>query len=162
MVDEIWAEVKGFPDYAVSSHGRVKNLKFDRVLRQTTTSYGKRQVMLRRDGVVYGKYVHRLVAEAFITEFTDDVSIRHHDGDGGNNLVTNLRFRRGRRLGRMVTKPPKAVYRRLRVVETNQIFRTVHDCARHLKTDPSTIYKVLRGEREHHLGLTFEYYFEEG
>lgn len=161
IVQEIWAEIPGFPDYAVSSHGKVKNLRFDKELKQQTTSYGAKQVILRRNGKSYCRLVHRLVAECFVSGFRPDRNIRHHNDDNGDNFVENLRFKEGVGLGRYLDQHEPIRVRRILVTDTGQIFRSVLDAARFFNCDVSTIYKVLRGERPHHLGHQFEYYEEE-
>lgn len=161
MQDEVWSEISGFPNYAVSTHGRVKNLRTNTLLRPRNNSYGYMRVGLRRDGVTHDIYVHQLVAQAFITGYRQGVQVRHADDDGGNNHVTNLRFRKGARLGTLARNPPKAIVRRVRIIENGMIFRTVDDCAKYLGGDPSSIYRVLRGDRVSHKGYTFEFHFEE-
>ena len=160
MPDEVWAEVEDFPEYAVSNHGRVMNLKTNVILRPRNNSYGYVRVALRRDGSTYDMYVHRLVAKAFITGYYHNVQIRHVD-DNGNNHVNNLRFRRGARLGTLVKAPRKAEARRVKIIELDMVFLTVEQCARYLGGDASSIYRVLRGERISHKGYTFEYLYEE-
>lgn len=158
QVDEVWAYILEFPGYAVSSHGRVKNLRTDRILRPSRSSYGKLFVSLRKDGVSYTRYIHRLVAKTFLTGFNDHLAVFHNDDNGENNIVTNLVFRKGQRMGtiRRISEDPQ--FRRVVIVETGQVFRTVSDLARYLETDRSNVYKVLRGERSQHLGYTFEVY----
>ena len=159
LVEEIWAPIDDFPDYAVSNYGQVRNIRLDHILKPRYNSYGYARVMLRRDGLSYDCLVHRLVAEAFITGYHEAAQVRHYDEDNGNNFVNNLRFRRGVRMGQYRKEHPPVETRRVRVAETNQIFRTAGDAAEALGTDPSSIYKVLRGERRSHLGYTFEYYY---
>ena len=158
--EEIWAPIEGFPDYAISSYGRVKNIKLDRLLNPHHNSYGYHRVSLRRDGQTFDKLVHRLVAGAFMGGFHTTYRVRHVN-DNANNNVFNLRLERDRGMGQFKKKHPPVRVRRLRVVELDMVFATVLNCARHLKTHPSSIYKVLRGERETHLGYRFELFEEE-
>lgn len=160
MGDEVWAAVEGFPDYAVSTHGRVMNLRTNTILRGRTNSYGYSRVGLRRDGRTYDIYVHHLVAKAFITGYKEGVSIKHV-GDNGDNAVGNLRFRRNARMGTLVKRPVRAKSRRVKILETGMVFLTVENCAKYIDGDASSIYRVLRGERSSHKGLTFEYQYEE-
>jgi len=88
------------------------------------------------------------------------IHIEHKDGDKTNNYHLNLRFGNNRGLGQYRPRQPSLQYRRVIIVETGEIFRTVRDCARYLKTQPSSIYKVLRGERDTHLGYTYSYHEE--
>lgn len=85
------------------------------------------------------------------------IHIAHLDEDKTNNYHLNLRFGNNRGLGQYRHKQEPVHYRRIQIVETGEVFRTVRDCARYLKTQPSSIYKVLRGERDSHLGYTFTY-----
>ena len=64
-------------------------------------------------------------------------------------------------MGQLNKRPNRARARKVRIVETGDIFLTVENCAKYIGGDPSSIYRVLRGERISHKGLTFEYYYEE-
>lgn len=157
MTEEQWAQIDGFPDYAVSSKGRIKSLRYDQILTPRPGSYGQNRVALYRDNVRHDFYVHHLVASAFTTGWQPGTQIRHHDGNNGNDDVYNLRFPQGVRMGQLVKNPPHPVARNIRIVGTAHVFRTVEDCARFLEGDPSSIYRVLRGERLSHKGHQFEY-----
>lgn len=159
MIDEIWVPVEGFPDYAVSNYGRVRNVKFDRELNPRRTSYGHLRVMLFHEGVSQEFLIHRLVAQAFLTGYNENVKIKHFDDDNANNHVENLRFVK-QRMGVIRVRPRIPYARRLRIIETGEVFRTARDCARHIGGDHSAIYAVLRGQRAHHMGYTFEYFEE--
>ncbi|QCG77558.1 HNH endonuclease [Microbacterium phage DizzyRudy] len=158
--EEVWAEVAGFPDYAVSTHGRVRNVRTHAVLRPRNNSYGYTRVGLRKDGKTHDLYVHHLVAKAFITGYYPGVQIRHAN-DNSDNSANNLRFRRGVRMGRLRSQPQRARARKVRIIETGEVFLTVENCAKYIGGDVSSIYRVLRGERVSHKGLSFEYYYEE-
>lgn len=157
MKDEQWAQIQGFPNYAISSLGRVKSLRFDRILTPRINSYGQNRVVIYREGERHDLYVHHLVAAAFTTGWKSGIHIRHADEDKSNNDVYNLRFAAGRRMGQLVKKPHYPGVRRIRIVGTTHVFRTVEDCARYLGGDPSSIYRVLRGDRLSHKGYQFEY-----
>lgn len=157
MIEEKWAAIEGFPDYAVSNHGRVKNVKHDTILSPRPNSYGHQRVALYRDKKPYDLYIHRLVAKAFIDGFHPDLRIRHRDLDKTNSHVYNLRFKEGQRMGQLVKEPEAPRLRRVKVNELGIVFRTVADCANYIGGFPSSIYRVLRGERPSHLGYTFEY-----
>lgn len=159
-VEEVWAELVNFPGYAVSNHGRVINLRTNVMLRPRRNSYGYTRVALRKDGTTHDVYIHHLVASTFITNYHRRVGVKHA-GDNGDNHINNLRFQKGRRLGTVVRNPPKARARRIEVVETGMRFLTVESCANYIGGDVSSIYRVLRGERESHKGLTFRYQYEE-
>lgn len=96
--DEVWRAIDAFPDYAVSSHGRIKRIVqrgtsvAGRLIKQATL-YGYRYVNLTRDGSVKACRVHRLACIAF---HGAPPSATHHaahnDGVRDNNFATNLRW----------------------------------------------------------------------
>jgi hypothetical protein len=157
MIEEQWAVIEGFPDYAVSNLGQVKSLRFDKILKPRINGYGHHRVVLYHEGKPHDIAVHRLVAATFIGGFSSDLSVKPRDGDHSNLSVMNLRFRQGQRMGTLNRNISEPAVRRLMIVETNEIFDSVSQCAEHFGGDPSAIYRVLRGERPHHLGFTFQY-----
>ncbi|MGZ7173848.1 NUMOD4 motif-containing HNH endonuclease [Burkholderia gladioli] len=89
---EIWKPVSGYP-YHVSSHGRVRSDRTGIILVQETLPKGYRHVSLRVGGKRVHKYVHRLVAEAFLGPApSDDHEVAHRDGDSAHNHRRNLRW----------------------------------------------------------------------
>lgn len=91
--EEIWKEIAGFPNYAVSNRGRVMNLKTGRVLKPGVNSHGYAFVVLYNgDGKPKNCTTHRLVAEAFIPNPQNLPQVDHVDENKGNNDVSNLRW----------------------------------------------------------------------
>lgn len=156
---ERWSEVRGFPNYAVSSHGKIWNLRQDKEVHPFPDSYGYMRVHLYISGVSKQFLVHRLVGETFMDNYQPRVQMRWLDGNRENNSVENLRFAGDRRTGRLVKDADLIPSRvtRVGIVETKQHFRSVKALADFLETTPKCIYRVLNGERESHAGLTFEY-----
>jgi hypothetical protein len=60
-----WRQVRGFPNYLVSSHGRVRSLLSGLVLKPWKIRGRYPEVGLRRNGATYKRLTHRLAAEAF-------------------------------------------------------------------------------------------------
>lgn len=93
---EIWKNIFGFEElYQVSNWGRVKSLKFgkERVLKPLKEIHGYLRVDLFKDGKHNFKFVHRLVAEAFIPN--DDLfktQINHKNEVKIDNNVENLEW----------------------------------------------------------------------
>lgn len=108
-MEEIWKDIKGYEGlYQVSNLGRVKHLEFarpnpltggvsitkERILKQRLTPFGYHAVLLSKNGKKQWHFVHRLVAEAFISNPDPDnlPIINHKDENKVNNCVDNLEW----------------------------------------------------------------------
>lgn len=89
---ETWCGIEGFPSYAVSNYGMVKNVVTDKILSQETHDQGYRTVRLYKEGKVNKKYVHRLVAQAFLSNPNNRSEVNHIDNNRTNNHYTNLEW----------------------------------------------------------------------
>jgi hypothetical protein len=90
-----WAPVVGFEGlYEVCTTGKIRNKKKETmkqgIKRTPCTCY--KVVHLWKDGRYYTKYVHRLIAEAFIPNPENLEFINHRDEDGTNNAIDNLEW----------------------------------------------------------------------
>lgn len=89
MKNELWKPVSGF-NYEVSSFGRVK--RDGHILKLLSLPKGYKYVILCKNGKKVHKYIHRLVAEAFIPNPEDKQEVNHKDGDKCNNNMLNLEW----------------------------------------------------------------------
>ena len=94
---EEWRPIKGYENYMVSSLGRVKSLNFnhtgkEKIKLQTPQRKGYMQVVLSNNGINKRKYVHRLVAEAFIQNPDNLPQVNHKDENPSNNCIGNLEW----------------------------------------------------------------------
>lgn len=95
MDNEIWKDIEGCEDYEISSWGRVKSLKYgkERILKPAKTEKGYLKVTLCDGNGTQKKYrVHRLVAQAFLSNPQHLPCINHKDEDPTNNHVSNLEW----------------------------------------------------------------------
>lgn len=95
---ERWREVPGWPDYEVSSLGRVRSWKKrtcarpGAILKRLKGPRGYWQVNLHRDGKRATKVVHRLVALAFLGPRPDGMQVLHKNGKTTDPRLGNLRY----------------------------------------------------------------------
>ena len=92
---EQWKEIKGFDNrYYCSNKGRILSLCLDgyKLLKPFLCGDGYYYVDLRKDNRDYKSRVHRLVADAFLSNPENKPIVHHIDTDRKNNTVENLMF----------------------------------------------------------------------
>jgi hypothetical protein len=93
-MEELIEIIPDFPDYQVTSEGRVLNGRTRRSLKFTPTTGGALTVTLILDGKHYCRSVKVLVARAFVdgeSEYNDTAIVL--DGDEENLSARNIRWR---------------------------------------------------------------------
>lgn len=90
---EIWKDIIGFEGiYEISNLGRIRRIKTGRILSTRRSDGWYITVTLYKDKKRYGKSLHRLVSEAFISNPDNLPEVNHRDEDKTNNRVDNLEF----------------------------------------------------------------------
>ena len=92
MNSEIFVNIANFPNYQISNHGNVKNVKTNRILKPGKSSNGYLVVNLMNEGDKSCKSIHRLVATAFIENPDNKQNVDHINHDKLNNHISNLRW----------------------------------------------------------------------
>lgn len=94
-IKEEWKQLKNFPDYHVSNHGRVKSFKKKQplIMKKCIHYKGYEVVYLYQEKNKDIKcFVHRLVAEVFIENPNNHPIVNHKDLNKANNHITNLEW----------------------------------------------------------------------
>lgn len=90
---EEWRDVIGFDgSYRVSSYGRIWSNLTDRILKPYSKPRGETMLILRKNGRSFRRFVHRLVAQAFIMNPNKYPEVNHKDENPRNNHVDNLEW----------------------------------------------------------------------
>lgn len=88
-VNQIWIDIIDFNNYYVSNNGEVKSVHSgkERILKKKIDRYGYYCVGLSKNGKIYWRTVHRLVAQAFIQNPDNLPCVNHKDENKQNNFV---------------------------------------------------------------------------
>jgi hypothetical protein len=121
MREELWSIIPEFPDYQVSSLGRIFNRKNETIVKTTFTNHGHPKVSLYYPFTLGRKTrsLSKLVAEAFVEQpniLCDEVIVL--DGNYANIVAENLAWRPTSfawKYVRQLKEPQPAHYRNLRV-----------------------------------------------
>lgn len=168
MNDIEWRPVVGYEGYyEVSNRGDVRSLTRTALQGNRYVTYKGKQrkffldttgyytLILHSHGGIEKKYVHRLVAEAFIPNPDNLESVDHINFDRTDNRVENLRWLSRRdnnlhsyRAGRHGQAVP--VLR-----SDGKLFRSGSEAARASGGHPQGVWDVIHGERNSYKGYTF-------
>lgn len=175
-MDEKWIAAPGWEDRVeVSNFGRVRSfdylakstralqptqLRKGRMLRPDLRDNGYLSVKVKTAGVSERRYVHRLVAAAFVPGFFADATVDHIDGNRRNNVATNLDWvtrsensKRQNAAGRGVGRGNENAQVKLRDEDVPIVLllrasgSTQREIAARFGVSESLIYKIERGLR---------------
>ena len=89
---EIWKTIEDYPNYEVSSIGRVRNKKSMKLLSQSIDTNGYYKAEFRNEHGKKTITIHRLVAQHFVENVDNKKCVDHINRDRLNNNVENLRW----------------------------------------------------------------------
>lgn len=90
---EIWKDIVGYEGlYQVSTLGRVKNIKTNRIIKNYKGNIAYYKVNLYKNKIRKEYLVHRLVAEAFLPNPNNYEQVDHIDCNKLNNAINNLEW----------------------------------------------------------------------
>lgn len=159
LPNEIWKEIKDFPQYQISNKGRVKSLKNKEKILKPSTVNSYLQITLCNQGKTSNFLIHRLVYQTFYDIDITEKIIDHIDNNPMNNSLENLQIVSKQE---NILKELKKGDRLRKVVafKNNEFIGEYYSCseaARQLGCDSSAISKVCRGIYKQTHGYTFCY-----
>lgn len=137
--------------YAVTSCGRVWSYRSNRFLKPKKLPKGYLRVNLSKNGVVKDFLIHRLVAEAYIPNPENLETVDHIDGNKEHNYIGNLQWMTH------TDNIKKGSCKKVKCIETGQIFESIKAAAIFVNIDPSNISKCARGIQKTCGGYHWEY-----
>lgn len=165
MAKVIWLPVKGFPKYEINQYGDVRNKRTGHIKVPRVDSSGYFQVGLNNGvrGKNHSKTVHRLVADAFYDGEHEGYQVNHIDGNKQNNFIANLEFVTGSEnvqhaydTGIRVPSGGRGPIRKIRIVETGQVFDNMAECARFVGGDSGNICRCVKDPSKMYKGYHYE------
>ena len=174
---EIWKDVKGYEGlYMVSDLGRVKSVERyvkgrysntqrvkEKIKTQSVKDNGYLIVSLYKNNKSSQKYVHRLVAEAFIPNPDNLPEVNHKDGNKQNNCINNLEWctskennwHRYHVLHKCWSSDKKVL-----CIETGVIYNSITSASQATNIDNGSISKVCHNKRKTAGGFHWRFYNE--
>lgn len=158
--NEIWKDIKGYPNYQISNMGRVWSKKRQIYLKHQLNQKGYHTVCLYAiNGKVKRELVSRLVALHFVPNPNNYPCVNHKDENKDNNIETNLEWcsrsyninygTRNEKASQKISKP-------IRCVETGVVYKSGRDASLALGVDYSAVSHVINGRQKTLKGLHFE------
>ena len=172
---EEWRNIKDFENYQVSNLGRVRN-KRGTIIKSFDNGHGYLRISLCRDGKHYNKYIHRLVADAFIDNPHGLSDVNHINEQKHDNRVENLEFvshkdncnygTRTERQSQKISGGKNVGAKKIICVTTGEIFDTVKQGADKYNIHAQNISQSIKldihcGKLEDGTKLKWDYYEEE-
>lgn len=164
--------IESHPNYRIYNDGTVRNSK-DEIKTPYKNKHGYMTVNLYNNGKSSSKRIHRLVAEAFIPNPYNKPEVNHLDGNKTNNYVGNLEWSTKSENMQHAYKTglnkPHATYgmrghknpnggrkgRPVTIIETNETFDSVKDCANAINGSDRRICDCLNGKMDEYLGYHY-------
>lgn len=182
-MEEIWRNIEDYPNYQVSSLGRVKSKeRYARthihnkdgmrkvkeiILKPTQNRRGYLRITLFNKNGRRQCFVHRLVAQAFINNAKNLPAINHKDENKLNNCVDNLEWcdnkynnnygTRGERISKTKIENCNRT-KPVICIELNKIFSSIMEAQRQLNIGNSHISRCCLGKEKTAGGYHWKYF----
>lgn len=161
--EEIWRGVRNFPGYQVSSYGNVIEPGGGHV-ETYFSDYGEPSVLLEWHEYSFRGPIWRIMLRAFYDVVDPRAMVPVYRDENPMNLdIYNLRWEDSEGVPMLFRRDSNGDWkryrkqgRRVRIVETGEVFANARECAQEKSYNLNRLYMCLRGEQKTHYGLHFE------
>lgn len=164
MKNEIKGNIPDYPDYFITSCGRVWSFKSNKFLKLKKDRYEYCYVDLYNENGQKRFYIHQLVALAYLSNPENLPEINHKDECKEHNYVGNLEWcdrKYNCNYGTRNERIKKKIQKKVMCVETGKIFDSIKEAARFVNRAATSICACARGRQETCGGFHWKYYNEE-
>ncbi len=88
----LFKKIKNFNNYWIDFSGNIYSESSNKILKPRSNGNGYFSFQLFKDGTLYTKLLHRLIAETFIPNLKNHPMVDHIDQNKLNNSINNLRW----------------------------------------------------------------------
>ena len=152
-------ELKDIPEfaglYAATADGRIYSYRRKRFMKICNGNKGYKQVCIQVGKKAHMRYVHRLVATAWLPNPDNLPEVNHKDEDKSNNDISNLEWCT-RRYNLQVSSVGFKL-RPVRCVELNKDFESLTDAAKFAGVSVAAINDAVKGRIKTSGGYHWEY-----
>lgn len=137
--------------YYITSCGKVWSFKSNKFLKLNPDRNGYLRVYLFKEGTLKTFFVHRLVAEAYISNPDNLDTVDHKDKVKTHNYISNLQWMTRE------DNTKKGVSKKVMCIETGEIFDSVTDAANSVDRATATLSNCLHERTSTCAGLHWEF-----